>query len=69
MVNTNKLLGKIKENGISVSDLAKRLGVSRPTITAKIQNKRSFTIDEMVAIRNELELSADDCKTIFFVPN
>ena len=66
MINTGKILGKIKENGFTLSDFAARIGVSRPTLTAKIHNKSSFSVDEMNKVRKELQLTDEDCKLIFF---
>lgn len=51
------------ENGIKQSYLAKKIGMSAPTLSALLNGKRSFEIEEYVSICNALELPFD-----FFMP-
>ena len=42
MVNTQKLLEKIREKGIRQSELASELGIKQSTLSLKINNKINF---------------------------
>ena len=50
MVNENLLKAEIAKNGISMGQLAESLGMSRASMSMKIRNKRSFSLDEANAI-------------------
>ncbi|WP_082673037.1 helix-turn-helix domain-containing protein [Paenibacillus senegalimassiliensis] len=64
-MNTNKLRGKIVECGLSVSELALRVGLDRATLYRKIK-KQEFSVSEAVLISRELNLSKDEVMAIFF---
>lgn len=67
MVNVNKLKGKIVECGISVSKLAKEIGVDKSTLYRKLQNDgESITIKEATLIISALSLTVDEAHSIFF---
>ena len=54
MVNTNLLKGKIVAAGYSQGALAKELEMSENTLSARLNNKSSFNIGEVVAICEKL---------------
>lgn len=68
-METNMLLlkGKIKERGLTQSDVAERMGIDLCTLNRKINhsNGTGFTIGEMHKISDILGLTADECKAIF----
>ena len=67
MVNINKLKGKIVEQGMSIEDLAREIGVNKSTLYRKIQNKgETITIKEANLIRKALNLSGEEVIAIFF---
>lgn len=67
MINVNKLKGKIVENGLSITELAKRIGVDRSTLYRKIgRNGDEFSIKEANLIARELKLSREEAIAIFF---
>lgn len=58
------LKGKIVENGKTQGDMAKKLGISLQSFNAKINGKRKFNLDEVVAICKELKI--EEPNRIFF---
>lgn len=66
MVNVNKLKGRIVENGTTIEEMAKSMGVVPSTIYRKLQaNGESFTIKEADEIVRFLHLNAEDATAIF----
>ena len=53
----------LNENGIKQSYLAEKIGMSAPTLSALLNGKRSFEIEEYINICNALKLPFD-----FFMP-
>lgn len=67
MVNTNKLKGKIVENGLSVQQLAEIVNIDKATFYRKLQsNGETFLIREADAISKALHLTLDEVNAIFF---
>ncbi len=69
MVNVNKLKGKIVENGMTIAELAQKLGMDRATLYRKLNNADAFLIKEANAIVDALSLTTDDAIAIFFSPS
>ena len=67
-VDMNKALleSKMKLYGDTGGSLADYLGISRSTLSAKINEKAEFTQKEMMSIKKRYELTADDVDGIFF---
>lgn len=65
MVNTNKLKGAIKENGLTAGMVARYLGINPSTFSQKINSGR-FTLEEADGISKMLNLTCDDATAIFF---
>lgn len=65
-MNTNKLKGKIRENGDTQAVLAAALGISLSNLNDKINGKVSFRQNEIAAIRSRYDLSAAEVDAIFF---
>ena len=68
MVNINKLKGKIVECELSVTDLARRIGIDRATLYRKINSDgKNFTIEEADLISKELMLTSEEVTQFFLV--
>lgn len=66
MVNTNKLKGRMKELEITQADVAKSLGIAQPTANQKLNNIRSFDLDEAEKLSAMLHIEAGEFGTYFF---
>ncbi len=64
--NYNRLLGKMKELGVSQEELAKSLGVNPATVSQKLNNKGLFKQSEIVKICNILSIDGKDIGDYFF---
>lgn len=65
-MDTNKLKGKIIENGDTQAQLAKAIGISASNLNDKINGKVSFRQDEIAVIKERYHLTAMDVDVIFF---
>lgn len=66
-MNTNKLRGKIVENGLNVGRLANILGIDRSTLYRKINSDGdTLTVSEANHICEVLDLTPDEAMSIFF---
>ena len=65
--NYSKLLGKIKECGLTQKSLAKAIGISNSTLSAKLNNKNVFTLTETADICRTLDISKHEIGEYFFV--
>ena len=52
--------------GMSMNELAKKIGISRTSLSYKVNNKVEFTAKEICAIRNCLNLTEAEMNKIFF---
>ena len=59
-----KLRGRMAETGITQNALAKSLGMSRSTLSLKMNGKREFTLTELQIIVKVLNI--DDPRSYFF---
>jgi predicted transcriptional regulator len=62
----NMLKGKIVEKGMNVETLAEKIGIDRSSMYRKLNNFEKITIGEAQKIKDVLNLSDEDAKTIFF---
>lgn len=66
-MNVNKLKGKIVENEMNITTLAKRMGIDRATLYRKInRDGETFTIKEVNLIVEILNLTTEEAMEIFF---
>ena len=65
-MNTNKLKGKIAENGDTQALLAAAIGISPSNLNDKINGKVSFRQDEIALIKDRYHLTALEVDDIFF---
>ena len=64
--NYAKLLGRIKEYGLTHEELATKIGIAPSTFSAKMNNKYSFAITEIDAICKILDISKSEIGLYFF---
>lgn len=66
-VNIPKLKGKIVESGLTVANLAEKLGIDRATLYRKLSNNgETMLVKDANAIVAALHLTADEAMAIFF---
>lgn len=66
VANKNKLRGKMAEHEVTVSKLAKALGLAEATIRLKTNNEKyEFTLSESAKIKELLNLSDSEYLDIF----
>lgn len=63
----SKLLGKMRELGVTQVFLAKKVGISQTTLIAKLKNKNYFTTREIECICEMLNISKEEIHSYFFV--
>lgn len=64
--NMNLLKGKIREHGLTQSDVATRIGMDSSTFSRKVSaDGLKFTVGEMHSIAAVLSLTNDECRDIF----
>jgi len=67
VVNINKLKGKIVENGLTIGELAKEIGLDKSTLYRRLNNDgETFTIREANLICSVLGLTSKEVTEIFF---
>ena len=66
MYDYAKLLGRMKERGYTQQSLARNIGISECTLNLKLNNKRGFKQDEIVAVGNLLGISSCESPEYFF---
>lgn len=66
MVNENLLYEKIKDNGLKLGYIARKLDMSRSTLWKKVTNRTEFTASEISALSKLLGFSTADKDLIFF---
>ena len=64
--NHLKLRGRIKEFGFRQDELAKRIGITNSTMSAKLNNLSAFTTDEIGDLCKLLDISKHDIGIYFF---
>lgn len=64
--NYSKLLGRIKECGLTQEQLAKSIGKNKSTLSTKLNGQFSFTAKEIDDICKVLNISNDEIGDYFF---
>lgn len=65
MTNTNLLKSEIIKKGMTLTEFASSLGISATSFSYKLNNKRCFTVNEILKICELLEIRDKD--EYFFV--
>jgi len=66
MTNTVELKKAIRESGIKLNYLAKKMGITRTSLSMKINNTSAFKAGEMYLLSEIIGLSDTQAKPIFF---
>ncbi len=66
-MNTNKLKGKLVEEGMTQEELSLELGISLQSLNAKLNGRAPLTIEEAKRITEILKI--DNPSEIFFAPS
>lgn len=64
-MNMKKLKGKIIEQGMSVDEVAKLIGISGPTLYSRLRCPMKMTIGEAIRIKDVLGLTDSEALDIF----
>lgn len=62
-----KILGLMKERGLTQSEVAERASFNICTLNAKLNGKYEFTADEISRLSTALEIPSEDIGAYFFV--
>ena len=65
-LNTGKLRVAIDESGMTITALAKKMGISRESLHNKINRKTEFTASEIGVVSDLLRLTSESRDAIFF---
>ena len=66
MTNTNLLRKKIEESGLKLQFIADKLGISRTTLTAKINGTSEFNQTEIKTMASRYSMNDREIVEIFF---
>lgn len=66
MTDSNMLNAAIDESGITITAIAKKLGITREGFYKKLNNKTEFKASEVKTMQNILNLSNKKRDEIFF---
>lgn len=66
MFDFNKLRGRIKEKFGSESEFAKKMGLSRSTMSQKLNNVWDFSSSEIIKACDLLDIGYNDIPAYFF---
>ena len=65
-LNTGKLRVAIDESGMTITALAKKMGISSESLHNKINRKAEFTASEIGVVSDVLRLTSESRDAIFF---
>ena len=66
MVNTKKLIDRMKTLGVTQALVAKKLNLARPTVSQKLNNVRPMFLDEAESLCKLLEIDMREFSIYFF---
>lgn len=64
--NYSKLLGRMRECGFTQEQLAKAIGINKGTLSAKLNNRFSFSQEEILTICKLLNISICEISNYFY---
>ena len=64
--NYSKLLGRIREFGMTQAQVAVQIGITPATMSTKLNNKSHFTSDEIDLICHLLKISVEEIGGYFY---
>ena len=62
----SKLRGRIVEKYGTQSEFAKAFGISDNSMSRKLNNKNSFSVDDIIKITHMLDIQSKDVSSYFF---
>ena len=65
MTDTNRLKGKIIQKGLTSTQLAEKLNMSKATFSMKVNNKIKFSQNDIKNIVDILNLNDDEIRLFF----
>lgn len=65
--NYSKLLGRLREMGLTQSELAEKIGISDSSLNHSLNNKRSFRQSEITSVCDYLSIPNEKIEAYFFV--
>ncbi len=68
-MNNDLLKQVIKESGLKLTYLAKKVGITRQSLSMKVNGERKFDQGELIALKTNLHLSNEQFIAIFFNDN
>ncbi|OSA88357.1 UNVERIFIED_ORG: transcriptional regulator [Clostridium botulinum] len=66
MINTRKIKGRMAELGLTQQDIAKKLGIAKPTVSQKINNVRPMGLSEAEKMSVLLKIDINQFPVYFF---
>ena len=66
MVAVNKLKGKIAEQGMNMTTIAKSIGLDYSSLYRRLDGQVPFTVSDVEKITKVLHLGSEDIVNIFF---
>ena len=64
--NYSKLLGRMRECGFTQEQLAKAIGINKGTLSTKLNNRFSFSQEEILAICKVLNIPVSEIGDYFY---
>lgn len=69
MTDSKKLGDEITESGITITAIARKIGITREGFYKKLNNETEFKASEIIALQKILNLSNEKRDEIFFATN
>lgn len=66
MFNRNLFRAKVIAMGMTLEEVARRMGINPSTLDRKMSGNSDFTRSEIQSLRKMLTMTADECDSIFF---
>ena len=66
MFNRNKFRAKVVGEGLTLEEVAKKLGINPSTLDRKMSGISDFSRNEIQILRKVLRMTAAECDDIFF---
>lgn len=66
MFEITNIKSLMSENNLTQEDLAKRLGIAKPTLNAKLNGTRKWNYTELQLLKKTFNLTNDQFVSIFF---
>ena len=66
MFNRNLFRAKVVAMGMTLEEVARRMGINPSTLDRKMSGNSDITRSEIQSLRKMLTMTADECDSIFF---